>query len=253
MTDWFATYFDEDYFKLYSIMLTPEASRRDAAFVSRSWGLKKKCSKIMDLGCGQGRISILLAKAGQRVMGIDLSDYLLKIAKREAAKQKAKAKFLRKDMRKINFKNEFDAVICMLTSFGYFGENDNRKVIKKVAESLVGGGKFLLDVGNPEWMAKNMSRHSMRRVGDLTVEENRSLSSDNKYVINSIKYLYLDAPKSRTVTTKFRQYKIEELKKMLEESGLSVVNIFGDYDVRKPLDDSSKRVIILSQKPFGRA
>jgi SAM-dependent methyltransferase len=250
MKDWFETYFDEDYFKLYSILLTPEVSRKESVFVAKALGLRKGM-KIMDLACGQGRISINLAKSGYKVTGVDLSAHLLGIAKRDAARRNVKVRFIRKDMRRIAFKGEFDAVICMLTSFGYFNDRENKDIVRKVALSLKRGGKFLLDVGNPEWLIGNLKPHAERRIGDMMVEENRSISVDNKHVKNAITYSYPDNGKSRTVTTEFRQYSEAELRKMLGACGLSVHEVFGDYDVSKPLTSASKRLLVVSEKVGG--
>jgi len=247
MKEWFLTYFDENYYKDYTDILTPEKTEKEVRFILKVLSLPKGL-RILDLGCGQGRIAIPIAKAGYEVVGVDTSRYLLGKAKQEARQQRVKVKFILKDMRKIYFENKFDAVICMLTSFGYFNEKDNRKVIENVADSLVKGGKFLLDVGNPDWVISNMALRSKKVINDLMVEEKRSISSDRKYVKNRITYTYIKSGKKRTVHTKLRQYTLEELSTILSGYNMSVIRAFGDYKMTIPLTSQSKRLILLSER-----
>lgn len=113
--------FNENYIKTYVDFNTPEITKQEVNFILNfiKRKFKSKKIKILDLACGYGRHSNPLAQSGYLVIGVDYSDYFLKLAKREAKKLKLKnVKFIKKDMKKINFKNEFDLVINMFTSIG---------------------------------------------------------------------------------------------------------------------------------------
>jgi len=89
---------------------------------------------------------------------VDFSKEYLSDAIKKAKKMKLKnIEFIRKDMRKIDFKEEFDLVINMFTSFGYFDDKDNFTFLKKVRRALKKGGKFIIDVKNGVFIRENLS------------------------------------------------------------------------------------------------
>ena len=105
--------------------------------------------RLLDVGCGPGRHSHLLAEKGIDVLGVDISKEFIKIANGE----KSKANFLRQDVREMNFENEFDAVISMCQGgFGLLFDPTSKvenpdidfKAIENMARALKPGGKLAL-------------------------------------------------------------------------------------------------------------
>jgi SAM-dependent methyltransferase len=150
--NWWKKVFDKDYLKTYVDIITPERTKQEINFILKfiKTKFKNKKIKILDLACGYGRHAIPLAQEGHFVIGVDYSSYFLKLAKREAKKLKLKnIKFIKKDMRKIDFGGKFDLIINMFTSFGYFeNEDDNILVLKNVYQALKKNGYFILDLDN---------------------------------------------------------------------------------------------------------
>jgi ubiquinone/menaquinone biosynthesis C-methylase UbiE len=73
----------------------------------------KPFSKILDAGCGAGRVSIPAAEMGFNVTGIDICQNSINAAKQIAAKQKVKAKFVAGDITNLPFEDEsFDHALC---------------------------------------------------------------------------------------------------------------------------------------------
>ncbi|MDR7434998.1 MAG: class I SAM-dependent methyltransferase [Armatimonadota bacterium] len=94
-------------------------------------------AKILDLACGPGRFALPLAKRGFCVVGFDLASVYLEQARKKAQEQGLFIELVQGDMREIPFEDEFDAVINMFTSFGYFDdERDHLKVLQGVHKSL---------------------------------------------------------------------------------------------------------------------
>ncbi len=101
-----------------------------------------KGKKILDWGCGSGIYAKLLTKKGAKVKGFDISEEMIKIAKRDNPEL---------DLRvgsglKIPFKEKFDAVIASL-AIHYVKEYD--EVFKEVSRVLKDGGYFVFSIGNP--------------------------------------------------------------------------------------------------------
>jgi ubiquinone/menaquinone biosynthesis C-methylase UbiE len=111
------------------------AAPMEAAAVWRALGLKPG-SRVLDVACGTGRHSVLLARRGAFVVGVDKTAAYLDEA-RKNARGLSNCLFARGDMRRLPFDGEFDAAINLWTSFGYFDKpSDDLKALKAVERSL---------------------------------------------------------------------------------------------------------------------
>jgi len=88
---------------------------QDASFIAGLLGGRRGAS-LLDLGCGTGEHLGLLAKAGLRCTGIDVSEEMILTARRRFPEG---IEFIRSDMKDISFTNAFDMVICLFGSFNY--------------------------------------------------------------------------------------------------------------------------------------
>jgi len=117
--NWYETFFDEHWLVISSQTHSQERSAAEAEFLIAELGLESG-QRVLDLPCGHGRHSIELARRGLRVVGVDLNDAPLEMARAAAREFGVQLDLRRVDMREIEFREEFDAVINMWTSFGYF-------------------------------------------------------------------------------------------------------------------------------------
>ena len=105
----------------------------------------RKGSRVADVPCGHGRISLELARAGYSVVGVDACEPSIRRARRELRKAGLPGAFHLGDMRDLRLPREFNAVINWWGSFGYFDEGTNRRVLKGFADILLSGGRVLVD------------------------------------------------------------------------------------------------------------
>jgi len=98
---------------------------------------------VLDIACGTGRHSVALAKSGYDVIGIDYSERLLEVA-RSKARRLSGVRFLRQDVSGIKPGQQFDAAICMWSTFG---ELPYRKMLGRLKAVLKPGGLFVIDSG----------------------------------------------------------------------------------------------------------
>jgi len=143
--------------------------------------------RILDLCCGQGRHSLELARRGFReVTGLDRSRYLVRLARRRAAKSGFSVAFHEGDARKFRLANgTFDSVFLMGNSFGYFdSQDDDRAVLKRVQQALRAGGRIALDLTDGEWIRENFERRSWEWIDNVHfVCRERSLSADGERLV----------------------------------------------------------------------
>lgn len=136
--------FNDDYLWFYEPMLTPERSRQEAEEIVTTLMLAPG-SSILDAPCGHGRIANLLAAQGFRVTGVDLTELCLKQARTASEELGVDVDYRKGDLRDPPVSGPFDAVVCWFTSFGYFDDDDNMKVLDEFARVLKPGGRLLIE------------------------------------------------------------------------------------------------------------
>lgn len=241
---WWEGFFDEPYAKAV-LESFEERAPEEVDFIEDMLSLPKN-AKVLDLCCGLGRHSIELAKRGYEVTGVDVTSQYLKTAQKKAIKRGVRIDFIESDMRDIFFNNEFDVVINMFTSFGFFEEEEtNLKVLKNISTALKPGGKFLIDVVNRDWIIRNYKERDWRETNEGLVLEirkfdlSRSINYGKQIIIREGKKFEKDVP--------LRMYSFHELKSMLELVDLKVIAFYGGFE-KEELTFDSMRMIIISQK-----
>ncbi|MCF6093052.1 class I SAM-dependent methyltransferase [Microaerobacter geothermalis] len=239
-TEWFHKSFQNDYLLIYKHR-DEESAQREVDQVISLLQLSKG-EKILDLCCGNGRHSYHLAQKGFEVTGVDLSKVLLKQAKQKS--EGLPSSFYQYDMRNVPFRNQFDAVVNLFTSFGYFqNREEDIKAIKTIHRVLRLGGRFLMDYLNPSYVLANLVPSSIRRENHLVIKETRRV--EGQRVIKDI--LVRDDQGERTYQERVNLYSLEEMKEMLHEVGLNLDGVYGDFN-GQPYSADSPRMILVGHK-----
>ena len=106
-----------------------------------------KPRKILDLACGTGALTALLASKGYLMTGIDRAKGMLNIACEKAKDQNLQITFHHGDMLNFRLDQQFDAIICTYDSINYaFNENELSGMFETVSEHLTPDGLFIFDV-----------------------------------------------------------------------------------------------------------
>ncbi|MBI2514713.1 methyltransferase domain-containing protein [Candidatus Wolfebacteria bacterium] len=246
---WYKDFFEGWYLSLYlpQRRFKPTYIKKETVFIKRVLNLPKG-AKILDLCCGHGRHLLPLAKMGYQMTGFDLSKKALNVLTKRIKKEKVKIRIIRGDMRKIPFKNEFDAVINMFTAFGYLETDyEDFKVLKAVVRALKPGRKFLIDIINRDRLLANFQPKSREKIGKLTLLQERVYNA--KTHRNTVKFQILDE-KGRWHKAKHvvRIYSLKEMRENLNKAGLKIIKVYGDTIGNQKFSKKSRRLVILAQK-----
>lgn len=242
--DWHKSLFKNSFYNPAS----PEAlahAPAEAAFVLEQLKLKKGAA-LLDLCCGPGRHSAEFAKKGLAVTGFDFSAEYLAEAAARARKRGVPLRLLRGDMRRLEFKGEFDAAVSLFTSFGYFLKvSDDARTLRGVARALRPGGLFLIDVINGAYIRKHFRGRYREDHGTHILLEDAELTAAGLHTT------WTRLPKkggraaSRTFFT--RLYDRQRMSSALRKAGLIPLKFWGGFG-KQPLSDNSVRLVCLAKK-----
>lgn len=244
--EWFDGTFWED---LYPFLFTEERFAGTADELGKVLALTKPPGKsVLDLCCGPGRFAVALAKDGFKVVGVDKTRFLLDKARASAKAAKAKIEWVDMDMRDFVRAAAFDLVINMWTSFGYFDDkNDDRLVLGNILTSLKPGGVCLFELMGKERLANILLDTSSEELPDGTLLiQRREIFDDWTRVRNE----WILIRKGRSKSFKFHHtiYSGQEFRDRLEQAGFTNVKLYGNLD-GDPYGPKAIRLIAVAHKP----
>ena len=233
--DWFAQVPDECWLK-------PESeSPRDADIIWRALGLSAG-EHVLDCPCGDSRIGVHLAKQGAIVTGVDLNPRFIARAGERFAEAGIPAELRVGDMREIDDKNTFDAIVNWFDSFGYFGTEDNFQMLLHFAAALRPGGRLLVEAPNRQGLLANLAR---RQEGE-TSRKRRVLWDE--VTERLITHQTVSGPDGeREVKSGVRVYSLAQYRLLMQLAGLRLEQVYSE-DLT-PFRDNSRRMIMVAVKP----
>jgi SAM-dependent methyltransferase len=168
---WAEEWFDTPLFAMEyaSVLVDEETTAAEVACLVRELELRPD-DVLLDLGCGTGRHSIPLGRHVRRVVGLDFSESLLARAGRSAEKEGLdNIDFVLRDMRTMVFEGEFDAACNCWTSWGYFDDETNLDILRRVRRALKPRGRFLLEIVSRDALLRRFLPESRDTLEDGTV------------------------------------------------------------------------------------
>ncbi len=204
------------------------------------------CKKILDAPCGEGRITLELAKKGYLMEGIDFNPAAIRKAIQKKEKHNIIAKFKQEDMLAMEYENEFDMLLCWYSSFGYFGDADNEKFVAAAAKALKKGACFLLDLHPLDSFLPRFSPHAIHRFKEVIVLEERTFDHENSRVNTT--WTFQKDGHFKSHKSSIRLYSYAELSQLLKKHGFSEIKGFGSYDGEIFQFKKAKRLIMKAVK-----
>ena len=220
---------------------------------------------VLDLGCGTGTMTEILAGYGYDMIGADNSEDILELAMEKRIQSGHDILYLLQDMREFELYGTVRAVVSVCDSLNYITDpEDLENVFRLVNNYLDPGGIFLFDF-NTEYKYREV-------MGDCTIAEDRGVCSfiwDNYYYeeerINEYDLTLFvretgqpdpdtDEPDKEgqlyrryTETHYQRAYTLEEMQRLLEKAGL-VFEAAYDMDTKEVPGDTSERICVIARE-----
>lgn len=211
------------------------------------WKVKRK--DYLDLGCGTGNITELIALEFVNSWAVDLSYDMLTEAETKMRNKRIKVKFVCQDITELNLNRKFDLITCCLDSTNYILKEKNlTEYFKSVYNHLNDDGIFVFDINSyyklTEILGDNIYNYDDENV--TYIWEN-SLENDivdmylTFFVKNGENYKRFDEEHSE------RAYKNEKICDTLKECKLELVQIMDNYK-EKAINDKTERITYIVKK-----
>jgi SAM-dependent methyltransferase len=202
--------------------------------------------RALDLACGPGRHSVLLAARGFAVTGVDRSEFLLAHARERAQRAGQNVEWVRDDMRSFVRPDSYDLAISLFTSFGFFRDDaENRKVLANVATSLRPGGAFVLDMIGKETLARIFAPTGSHEIPGGVVVHRRRVVDDWCRVSND--WIVLQGDHATTFRFSHWIYSGREIREMFLGAGFSEALVYGDLE-GSPYGVEAARLVVVGRK-----
>jgi SAM-dependent methyltransferase len=240
--EWFSTWFDSPY---YHILYAQRDEDEAAAFITF---LQKKLAltpgaRVLDAACGKGRHAITLEQLGFSVDAFDLSTANIESA---TVFENKNLLFFVHDLREpLPLQNQYDAIFNFFTSFGYFDDQrDNQKAFDTFSGGLKVGGLLVVDFFNPTYVLANLVPSEIVESQGISFRIKRW--SDEGYLYKSIEFT--DQGKQYSFLEKVELVAKNDFISYAAKSGLSLVDLKGDYNLSEFNELESPRMIFIWAK-----
>ncbi|NIK93413.1 methyltransferase domain-containing protein [Mangrovimonas sp. CR14] len=234
---WYASWFDTPF---YHILYKDRDHHEAQLFMDNLTGYLNlpEQADILDLACGRGRHSVYLNNLGYQVTGIDLSEKSIAYAKQFETDS---LKFEVHDMCE-PYPKKFDAVFNLFTSFGYFDqEEDNLKTIKAIKQDLNDYGFGVIDFMNVSFVANHLITEDQKTVNGIDFYLKRYVKDG--HIFKDIEFEFEN--KNYHFQERVKALTLKDFEALFEKAGCYLLDVFGDYKLRKFYEASSERLIMI--------
>ncbi len=229
-----------------------EQNESDTGVISEN--LRQERNTILDLGCGTGTLTELLAGRGYDMIGVDNAQEMLQIAMDKRERSGLDILYLMQDMRSFELYGAVGAVISVCDSVNYLlTEEDVTKTFRLVDNYLLPEGLFIFDFNT-------VYKYEVV-IGDATIAENREECSfiwDNYYhekeQINEYDLtVFVREDSGKELYRRFQEthyqrgYQLAQMRACVERAGLRFVEAV-DADTHGEVTDASQRIYIVARK-----
>lgn len=234
-----------------SLMYDVDYKKRTAYLLKLFKKYGKKPSLLLDVACGTGGFSHEFAKQGIEVIGVDMSEEMLAIAREKAYDSGDDILYLCQKAEELDLYGTVDGAVCCLDSLNHITDYKCFcKAIEKVSLFLEEDCLFIFDL-NTEYKHRNVLADNVFVIEQddvYCVWANKFKEKDTSVEINLDFFIKEDGLYER-FSEQFseRAYSGEQIEKALQKAGLQVVAVFDDM-TEQPINNTTERAIYVTRK-----
>ncbi len=210
----------------------------------------KNPDKILDLACGTGNMSMMFARKGKGVTGIDGSKEMLKMAREKINSKDLKISFIHSDLRNFSLSKDYDFAFSVFDSLNYIlSPEDMKKVFKNVYNVLTEDGIFIFDFNTIKRLMSIEPGTTMFKGDNYTCfwqdlidrEKNRWKVKLKIYLDENLNNHYQELHIETS-------YPLEQIKEFLYKMGFSEVHCYNAYTFKKASEKNNRVYFVCFKK-----
>jgi len=260
-SNWYENFFQGLALDLWRKAVPPEQTKAEADFLVKALQCATR-SHLLDVPCGNGRLSLELARRGYRMTGIDISEEFIREARAainphadaggtDKARIRAPAaqthvEFRLGDMRRIEEETKFDGAFCFGNSFGYLEYSEMEAFLAGISRALKPGARLIIETGMAaESILPNLEERSSYQIQDILMTAEHLYHVEESCV--DTEYTFVRDGRSETQSAKHWVYTVGEIRRMLERAGFATQEMYGSLDCQ-PFALRSNDLFVVAQR-----
>jgi cyclopropane fatty-acyl-phospholipid synthase-like methyltransferase len=244
--NWYESFFHGVTLDLWRRAIPAEQTTAEAEFLIQQLNCARG-AHVLDVPCGNGRLSFELANRGLDVTGVDISEEFIQEARARLNSNEITGRldFILADMRQVKGNETFDGAYCFGNSFAFLGHDQTETFLKALARALKPGARFIVETGMAaESVLPDFEEQSCHELGDL------SLTIKERYIAEEScidsEYIFERDGKKETRVAREWIYTVAEMRRMLTRAGFKVLNLYGTLKC-EPYKLGTRELFIVSE------
>jgi ubiquinone/menaquinone biosynthesis C-methylase UbiE len=252
-SNWYENFFHGVSLDLWRKAISPEQTKREADFLVKALQCDKG-AHLLDVPCGNGRLSFELAGRGYRVAGVDISEEFIEEAQSKVNPPAtaggtdliASVEFLLGNMRNIAGEAIYDGAYCFGNSFGFLEYSDMESFLSGVARALKPGARFVIETGMAaESVLRKFEEETSHQIEDILLTIKEQYLAEESCI--DTEYVFERGGETESRKAKHWIYTAAEIRRMLERAGFEVLNLYGSLNF-EPFVLGSDELFVIARK-----
>jgi SAM-dependent methyltransferase len=265
--NWFEDFFHGVTLDLWRKAIPPSQTIAEAEFLATHLNCQSG-AHLLDVPCGNGRLSFELAQRGFRVTGVDISEEFIEEARNLATSfmsastqvdgtdNVARAsgagtgeapvpQFILADMRNLDREAVYDGAYCFGNSFAFLGHAETENFLQALARTLKPAARFIIHTGMAaESVIPDFEEQSCHELGDLSITIKERYNAAESCIDSE--YIFHREGQTESRVAREWIYTVGEMRRMLERAGFSVLDLYGSLKC-EPYKLGSQELFIVSE------
>ena len=243
--DWWENFFHGVALDFWRAAISDEQTRAEADFIVKQLQLTNS-ARVLDVPCGNGRLSIELGKRGFELTGVDLATEFMDEAKSSSNQASVNVEWRIQDMRDLPWTGEFDGAFCFGNSFGYLDDEANADFLNSVSQTLKPGRRFILDApAVAECVLPIFQASRSIELAGIKVDIEHRYDHEQARMFNDFTFTRNGVVDRRPSSQ--RVYTYRELTELLRAAGLEPIASYGSL-TEEPFKLGAQRLLLVAEK-----